>query len=865
MSFSLNNIPIKYKLIFSVYVALFIIITVSFSFMIAQEVNNKNNELVVEAKVFNKFFSQDFVAIVAFDDVDVETDVTSRLQALKKIQALTIYNEKRQPVFFYKQSGFEQNISLPDEWGFELQHDFIDHSLLLFDSLEYQGGEYGYIFIQLSTEKINETLNRKLHEAAVILFVMLLASLLLAWMIQQYFSNPIQQLAQALRVAAQTLDYSSRLPNTRKDEIGDLFRGFNNLQEKIEEEKKSLHDQQFAFDQHSIVGITDSNGTITYANDLFVKISGYSIGELIGKNNRILKSSYHDASFYQDMYQTISAGEIWSGDICNKAKDGHEYWVATTIVPFMGESKKPLSYMAMQTDITVQNKAEANLARAQRMVHIGSWELDLIRNDLHWSAEVYRIFEIDSNQISPTYDTFMGVIHPDDRKKVSDAYELSLISRQPYEIEHRLLMKDGRVKIVKEQCETYFDETGKAITSIGVVHDISNSKYTEEALRRSQKMDAVGQLTGGIAHDFNNIMGIILGNVELLELQNISDEKILSRIQPIKITAQRAAKLTKQLLAFSRRKAEQLTITSINSQLVSMKSLIEYSVTPEIEVGYTFADDLWLTKIDLGDFQDTIVNIVINARDAMSRNGSLKIETRNCYLDEKYCIHNPGVVEGDYVEVIISDNGQGIATDLLQRIFEPFYTTKAEGSGTGLGLAMVFGFVERSKGHIKVYSEIDIGTTFRIYLPRSYGENINSTTAETATGKSLPKGSETILVVDDEEGLRNLANDSLQILGYKVLTAANGKEALDVLKKHPHIDLLFSDVVMPGGLNGYELAEFAESNYPQLKILLTSGYTLKAVDKNDHSQMKWSRFEKGLLSKPYSRQDLANRIRKILD
>ncbi len=865
MSFSLHNIPIKYKLILSVYIALFIIITVSFSFMIVQEINNKNNELVVEAKVFNKFFSQDFVAIVAFGDVDVATDVTSRLQALKKIQSLTIYNTKRQPVFFYKNKEFNEIASLPDEWGLQLQHDFVDESLLLFDSLTYQGGDYGYIFIQLSTEKINAALNRKLHEAAIILFILLIASFVLAWMIQQYFSNPIQQLAQALRVAAQTLDYSSRLPDKRKDEIGDLFRGFNNLQDKIEEEKKALQDQQFAFDQHCIVGITDSNGTITYANDLFVKVSGYSKNELIGQNNRILKSSYHSAEFFEEMYRVISAGEIWSGDICNKAKEGHEYWVATTIVPFMGESKKPLSYMAMQTDITVQNAAEANLARAQRMVNIGSWELDLIKNDLHWSAEIYRIFEIDPNNFIPTYESFLEVIHPEDRKKVSDAYEFSLKNRQPYEIEHRLLMSDGRVKIVKEQCETFFDETGKALRSIGVVHDISNSKYTEEALRRSQKMDAVGQLTGGIAHDFNNIMGIILGNVELLELLNIQDEKILNRIKPIKITAQRAAKLTKQLLAFSRRKAEQLSVTDINSLLVSMKSLIEHSVTPEIEVLYAFSDNLWLTKIDPGDFQDTIVNIVINARDAMSRNGNLRIETRNCYLDEKYCTHNPGVMEGDYVEITISDNGIGIAAELQQRIFEPFYTSKAEGSGTGLGLAMVFGFIERSKGHIKVYSKIDIGTTFRLYLPRSFGENEMINAEQTQNKKTLPKGKETILVVDDEEGLRELAKDSLEMLGYKVLTAENGKAALTVLEKNSDIDLLFSDVVMPGGVNGYELAEQAARNYSGLKILLTSGYTQKAVFKNNDDQFKWSKFEKDLLSKPYTRKELASRIRKILD
>jgi len=863
MKFSLNNIPIKYKLILSIYAVLIIIIATSFGIIISQEIKNKHNELIIEAKVFSQFFSQDFVSIVTVGDIDKATDVISRLRTLNKVEGLTIYNKEKQAVFYYKNEGIETLFDFPKQkWP---QHEYINDSLLLLEELKYRGANYGYIFVQLSTKEIKKILSSKLKQAAIILFVLLIASLVLAWMIQRYFSNPINLLVSALRKSAQTLDYSARLPEKRKDEIGDLFRGFNNLQDKIEEEKKSLQDQQFAFDQHCIVGITDPNGTIVYANDLFVSISGYSKDELIGKNNRIVKSSHHDDEFFKKMYECIGRGDIWSGDICNKAKDGHEYWVATTIVPFMGESKNPLSYMVMQTDITVQNSAEANLARAQRMVNIGSWELDLISNDLHWSAEIYRIFEIDSKHFSPSYESFLNAIHPEDRLAVSQAYETSLELRQPYEIEHRLLMKDGRIKIVKEQCETYFDETGKALRSIGVVHDITNSKHTEEALRRSQKMDAVGQLTGGIAHDFNNIMGIILGNIELLELLNISEIKILNRLEPIKISAQRAAKLTKQLLAFSRRKAQQLTVTSVNNQLVGMKSLIEYSITPEIEVAYQLYEKLWLTKIDPGDFQDTVLNIIINARDAMNRSGHLLIETNNCHLDEKYCSRNPDAVEGDYVEIVISDDGRGISEEHLQRIFEPFYTTKAEGSGTGLGLAMVFGFVERSKGHIKVYSEISVGTAFKIYLPRVYRETEGERNAEKPSADYIQSGTETILVVDDEAGLRELARDSLQMLGYTVLTASEAQHAIKVLQENPGIALMFSDVVMPGGMSGYELADFAEKQYPNLKILLTSGYTKKVETKNIDNQSARNKFDNDLLSKPYTRNDLANKIREMLD
>jgi len=857
MQFNLHNMPINYKLTLSVYIVSFLVIVASFSFMIAQEISHRQSELIAEAKAFNNLLGQDMVSIVSFGEVDKVSDITAKLRAIKKVQALAVYDKDKKAVYSYGQEMFHIPSVFQDDWLHN--HELLDDSLLFYEVLKYQGSKYGYIYIRLSAVEINETINNKIKQAIIVLFILLITSFSLAWLIQRYFTNPIQQLASALRKTVSEHNYSSRLPVNREDEIGDLFKGFNEFQNQIEDEKKSLQNQQFAFDQHCIVGITDAKGTITYANDMFVKISGYDRNELIGSNHRILNSSYHDQNFFKKMYQTISSGNVWHGDICNKAKDGSEYWVSTTIVPFMGVNKKPISYMAMRTDITEQKSAKSNLTRAQKMVHIGSWEFDLIREKLHWSAEIFNIFEIEEDGFTVTFEAFMDAVHPDDRDMVNNAYEKSVKNKQPYEIEHRLLMKDGRIKIVKEHCETYYDENDNPLRSIGVVHDITHKKHTEEALRRSQKMDAVGQLTGGIAHDFNNIMGIILGNVELLELQDIKDEKITKRLDPIKKSAERAVNLTRQLLSFSRRKSDQLIATNINDQLSEMKSLIVHSITPEIEVAYQFGEDLWITKIDPGDFQDAVINIVINARDAMDRCGHLTIESTNCHLDEKYCMHNPEVKQGDYVQLIISDNGKGMSLQQQERIFEPFYTTKAEGSGTGLGLAMVFGFVERSRGHIKVYSEIGIGTTFRIYLPRVYKEVELVSERNGVNNDSAPHGNETILVVDDEEGLRELAQDTLENLGYKVLVCEDGKKALQVLKENTDINLLFSDVVMPGGINGYELAEQAAELYPKLKILLTSGYTQKAVARNGQA-----RFSSNLLSKPYSRQDLAKNIRAIL-
>lgn len=857
MLFSEKNISVKTKLTLSVLLTLVIIISIGFGFIMARDIERLRNGLVDETRTYNNLLSQDLVRIVTFGSVDLAADITSRLRTLLKIQGLTLYNINRDPIFYYQQQGIGAISSLPEKW--QHQYEFKNDYLLLFMPLTYQKAEYGHVLIQVSTTNINQTLSNYFQQGGVILLAMIFSSLAFSWLLQRHFTRPIQQLSSTLHTIAKNSDFSIRLPVSNNDEIGDLFNGFNVMQEQIQLANKALQDRQFALDQHAIVAITDVKGSITYANEKFSEISGYSFDELIGQNHRLLKSGVHTTEFFKEMYDVITSGNVWQGDICNRNKAGNTYWVQTTIVPLMNVNGKPESYISMRTDITPRKKAEENLSRAQKMTHLGSWELDLISYELNWSNEVFRIFEIDSKKFKASYDAFINAIHPDDRERVNQAYSESISNRLPYTIEHRLLMKDGRIKYVNERCETFYSDSGKPVKSIGTVHDITESKDAEDALRRSQKMDAMGQLTGGIAHDFNNIMGIILGNIELLELQAISDEKIKKRLVPIRKSAERAVKLTKQLLGFSRRKPKQMAITDINQQIDEMESLITHSITPQVEVEHNLAKDLWKTETDPGDFQDALINLILNARDAMEGSGHLTLETSNVLLDEKYCSHNPGVSQGEYVLIIVSDSGKGISPEEQECIFDPFYTTKPEGKGTGLGLSMVFGFTQRSNGHIKVYSESGIGTTFRLYLPRAEGSRLVRET-NVSSEESLSRGTEKVLVVDDEEGLRTLACDSLEELGYEVLLANDARQALQELKKHPDINLLFSDVVMPGGINGFELAEQASEMYPQLKILLTSGYTQNAMARNGQV-----RFESDLLTKPYSRSDLSDRVREMLD
>lgn len=451
-------------------------------------------------------------------------------------------------------------------------------------------------------------------------------------------------------------------------------------------------------------------------------------------------------------------------------------------------------------------------------------------------------------------------IHPDDADRVRASVRAFTRGQAGFNEVYRIIPKDGVEKTLRVTAHLIRNEHGQVIQDAGIARDITEFRKTEQALRRSQKMDAIGQLTGGIAHDFNNILGIILGNLDLLEHQTVANSAIHSRVTTIKKSAHRAADLTRQLLGFSRRQTDKLTNADINSVIGDMESLITRSITPKIEVEYALTEAIWTTTIDIGDFQDALLNLTINARDAMGDSGHLIIETSNCNLDATFCQRNPDVTPGDYVLLVVSDDGEGIPYDQQEHIFEPFFTTKPQGKGTGLGLSMVFGFIKRTLGHIRVYSEVGIGTAFQLYLPRADVDTLDPLPSSIATSiEERPSGAETILIVDDEVDLVEIAQVSLQQLGYQVITANNGQQALSQLSNRTDIALMFSDVVMPGGIDGYELSRQALERHPALKILLTSGYTAKANSSRSEDESNYT-----LLSKPYSQDNLAKEIRTLL-
>jgi signal transduction histidine kinase/ActR/RegA family two-component response regulator len=381
---------------------------------------------------------------------------------------------------------------------------------------------------------------------------------------------------------------------------------------------------------------------------------------------------------------------------------------------------------------------------------------------------------------------------------------------------------------------------------------------TEEMLFQSQKMDAIGQLTGGIAHDFNNILTVILGNIEILAEAVAGRPQLATTAKMIEDVAERGAELTQHLMAFARKQPLQPCPTDVNALIVNAERLLKHALGEHIEIETMLEADASPVLVDPTQLTSALLNLAVNARDAMPNGGKLTIETGDIFLDETYARNNIEVSAGPYGMIAVSDTGSGIPASILSKVFDPFFTTKAAGKGTGLGLSMVYGFVKQSHGHIKIYSEEGHGTSIKIYLPRS--REPASASDYLIQDTSIQGGNETILVVEDDIFVRNYVDTQLRRLGYVTLLAANAAEAIKLVEDGAEFDLLFTDVILTGTMNGRELADEITKRKPSTKVMFTSGYTENAI-------IHHGRLDRGvwLLAKPYRKSDLARMVRTTLD
>ncbi|OYX12016.1 MAG: hypothetical protein B7Z15_10685 [Rhizobiales bacterium 32-66-8] len=476
-----------------------------------------------------------------------------------------------------------------------------------------------------------------------------------------------------------------------------------------------------------------------------------------------------------------------------------------------------------------------------------------------------------------------GLFHPDDQERTWAAWTHSLQTGSPYHIEYRLRHNSGEYLWVLGRAQPLRDSNGAITRWFGtctVIQDIVNARdvlarsreeleeeiarrtarlmEAEGAIRQMQKMEAVGQLTGGIAHDFNNMLFVVIGSLQLLQKRLAQgDLKVERYIDSALDGAQRAATLTQRLLAFSRQQPLDPVVVQPDRLVMGMSELLTRTLGERIRVELVATAGLWNICVDPGQTENALLNLAVNARDAMPDGGRLTIETANAYLDEAYS-SDYGISPGQYVLIAVSDSGQGMTPEVVARAFDPFFTTKGVGKGTGLGLSQVFGFMRQSGGHVKIYSELGQGTSVKLYLPRHYGEAALRPLAPQVAGLPVGRGHELLLVVEDDDRVRAHSCELLRDLGYSVLEAKNGADALPIIAAHD-LSLLFTDVVMPG-MTGRQLVDAALVIKPDLKVLYTTGYTRNAVVHNGVLDPGTQ-----LLLKPFTLEQLARKVRAVLD
>ena len=511
---------------------------------------------------------------------------------------------------------------------------------------------------------------------------------------------------------------------------------------------------------------------------------------------------------------------------------------------------------ALRTEQALEQH-RAFLEKAQEIGHIGSWVSELDGSDrLGWSAETHRIFGVPPGQFEGSITAFFTFVHPDDRAAVRAAGDAAADNGPPYDIEHRVVRPDATVRWVHERAAILRDPHGRPLRMVGTVQDITDRRLLEDQLRQAQKMEAIGRLAGGIAHDLNNALTAIAGYAELALGEVASDHAARPDIEEIRRAAERAGSVTRQLLAFSRKQLLEPRVFDLNETIAAIARLLSRLLGGDVEVQTRLAGAALRVLGDPGQVDQAVINLAVNARDAMPGGGKLVLATALETVDEAFARSHPPMPAGQYVVLSVADSGHGMPPETQVRIFEPFFTTKDVGKGTGLGLSMVYSTVKQIGGFIFVDSGIDSGTTFRLYFPPAPAP----AAADTARAREGERhGHETLLIVEDEPSVRNLVASALRHDGYHLLLASCAEEALTVADAHDGpIDLLLTDAMMPGR-SGVELANLMAARRPGMPVIIMSGYTEETLAVPGLTEPI------ALLQKPFTPRELRRRIRDVLD
>ena len=612
------------------------------------------------------------------------------------------------------------------------------------------------------------------------------------------------------------------------------------------------------------------DGTRTFVNEHYCELFCLAQGECIGTTFFSLVSPEHRDQIVDRVASLTPDSAEFTEEHISYSRLGPR-WQQWTTRGIFDEYGGLVELLSTGRDITERKAAEdklresqTHLLASQRIASIGSWELDVVsiddpeRNSVRWSAECHRLLGYGSDDVKMSTTAFYRRVHPEDRAKVREAVSRAFYDGLPYSIDYRIVLEDGTERILHEQAERALDSTsGGLVKFFGTTQDITDRVRLEEQLRQSQKMQAIGQLAGGVAHDFNNLLTVIHGYSEML-LKDRDNDSIRDELTAIRDAGERAAQLTRQLLLFSRQAVFEPRELDLNDLVQRVGVMLRRLIAEDIELQVTLASSVPAIKADPSQIEQLVMNLALNGRDAIERDGRLSISTGVASFDDAFCRANPEYRPGRFVQVTVADNGSGMTPHTKAHLFEPFFTTKGPGKGTGLGLATVYGIVQESRGFIVVKSDVGTGTTMKVFLPsldKPAARQLSSNRQEPASN-----GNETVLLVEDASAVRAVTARALAMHGYRVIAAGSGPAALRLPElSHETVQLLITDVVMPE-MSGGQLAEEVRRRFPLCRVLFISGYNEDTAIR--HGQLGRN---DAFLQKPFTPVILARKVREILD